>query len=52
MEEDEELYEEKEDDEWFVSGSWESLMMSYGGDRSIMRKMQPIREFMNHFDKD
>ena len=52
MQEDFIIEEEIEEDQYFISGSWESLMMSYGGTVPGPFKMLPIRDFMNHFDRD
>ena len=41
----------EDDDDFFVYGSYEGLMMSYGGLQSGDFKMMPIREFMMHFDE-
>ena len=42
--------EEPEEEEFYVSGSWESLMQGYGEIEWTRSKMIPIRRFVEDFD--
>ena len=43
---------EVEKDEYYIHGSWESLMQTYGEGDWASFKMIPIKDFIEHFDPE